>query len=70
VKLYADEPGHRPIRALELLVVSAIARAEVPSALWRKARTGELEDAAASILVSAFELDFHGNPDTDPRFTI
>jgi predicted nucleic acid-binding protein len=53
-----------------MLVVSAIARAEVPSALWRKARTGELEDAAASILVSAFELDFHGDPDSDPRFTI
>jgi hypothetical protein len=34
--------GHRPIRVLEMLVVSAIARAEVPfSALWRKARTGE-----------------------------
>jgi hypothetical protein len=70
VKLYADEPGYRPIRALELLVVSAIARVEVPSALWRKARTGELEDAAAGILVSEFELDFHGDPDSDPRFTI
>jgi uncharacterized protein len=70
VKLYADEPGHRPIRALELLVVSAIARVEVPSALWRKARSGELEEAAAGILVSEFELDFHGAPDFDPRFTI
>jgi uncharacterized protein len=70
VKLYADEPGHRPIRALEMLVVSAIARVEVPSALWRKARTGELEDAAAGILVSAFELDFHGDPDSGSRFTI
>jgi predicted nucleic acid-binding protein len=70
VKLYADEPGHRPIRALGTLVVSAIARVEVPSALWRKARTGELEDAAAGILVSAFEFDFHGDPDSDPRFAI
>jgi uncharacterized protein len=70
VKLYADEPGHRAIRALQMLVVSALARVEVPSALWRKARTGELEDAAAGILVSAFELDFHGDPDSDPRFTI
>jgi uncharacterized protein len=70
VKLYADEPGYRPIRALEMLVVSAIARVEVPSALWRKARTGELEDAAAGILISAFELDFHGDPDSHPRFTI
>ncbi len=32
VKLYADEPGHREIRALAVLVVSALARVEVPSA--------------------------------------
>lgn len=70
MKLYADEPGHRPIRALQMLVVSAIARVEVPSALWRKSRTGELEDAAADILVSAFAFDFHGNPDSGSRFTI
>lgn len=43
---------------------------EVPSALWRKAQTRELDDSAASILVSAFELDFHGDPDSEPRFTI
>jgi len=70
VKLYADERGHRAIRALELLVISAITRVEVPSAFWRKARTHELDDGAASILVSAFELDFHGAPDSEPRFTI
>jgi predicted nucleic acid-binding protein len=70
VKLYADEPGHRAIRTLRLLVISAIARVEVPSALWRKARAQELDDSTASILVSAFELDFHGGPDSDPRFTI
>jgi hypothetical protein len=71
VKLYADEPGHRAIRALELLVISAITRVEVPSALWRKARTREFDDSAAGILVSAFELDFHGDRDDgEPRFTI
>lgn len=70
MKLYADEPGHRAIRALELLVVSAITRVEVPSALWRKARTRELDDSAASILAGAFELDFHGGPDSEARFTI
>lgn len=42
----------------------------MPAALWRKARTGELEDATASILVSAFELDFHGELDTSSRFTV
>jgi uncharacterized protein len=70
VKLYADEPEHRLVRALDTLVVSALARVEVPSALWRKARTGELEDATASILVSAFESDFHGDPGSDSRFTV
>jgi uncharacterized protein len=43
---------------------------EVPCALWRKARTGELEDAHASTLVGAFELDFHGDRDSRSRFTI
>lgn len=70
MKLYAEEPGHRAIRALDLLVVSAITRVEVPSALWRKARTRELDDSAASILISAFELDFHGVPDSESRFTM
>jgi predicted nucleic acid-binding protein len=70
VKLYADESGHRAIRGLGLLVISAITRVEVPSALWRKARTRELDDSAASILVSAFELDFHGDPSSEPRFAI
>lgn len=70
MKLYADETGHRAIRSLDALVVSALARVEVPSALWRKARTGELEDAAAQVLVSAFEFDFHGDLDTNPRFAI
>ncbi len=70
MKLYADEPEHRLIRALGPLVVSALARVEVPAALWRKTRGGELDDAAASLLVSAFEHDFHGGPDSDSRFTI
>jgi len=70
VKLYADEAGYEAVRGLDTLVVSALARVEVPSALWRKARTGELEDSAASTLVRAFELDFHGDTDSGSRFTI
>lgn len=42
----------------------------MPAALWRKARTDELEDAAAGILVGVFELDFHGDLDSSSRFTI
>lgn len=70
MKLYADEPGFRTIRALATVVVSALARVEVPSAIWRKTRAGELDDAAAITLVSAFELDFHGDPDSEPRFAV
>jgi predicted nucleic acid-binding protein len=70
VKLYADEADHRVIRALDALVVSALARVEVPSALWRKARTRELDDSAANTLVGAFELDFHGDVESGSRFTI
>lgn len=51
-------------------MVSALARVEVPAALWRKARTGGLSDTAAGTLVGAFELDFHGDRDSDPRFTV
>ncbi len=70
MKLYANEAGEEAVRGLDTLVVSALARVEVPSALWRKARTGELEDSAASILVRAFELDFHGDSHLESRFTI
>ncbi len=70
MKLYADEAGHEAVRELDTLVVSALARVEVPSALWRKTRTGELGDSAASLLVRAFEIDFHGDLDSTSRFTV
>jgi len=70
VKLYADEAGHEIVRELDTLVVSALARVEVPSALWRKTRTGELGDSAAGLLVRAFEIDFHGDVDSASRFTV
>lgn len=43
---------------------------EVPAALWPKTRTGELENATASVLVNVFEFDFHGDSDSGPRFTV
>ncbi|MGH3855031.1 MAG: type II toxin-antitoxin system VapC family toxin [Pseudonocardiaceae bacterium] len=51
VKLYADEQDHQVVRGLGSLVVSALARVEVPAAIWRKHRMGELDpvDAAASL---------------------
>lgn len=70
MKVYADEAGYETVREVEMPVVSALARVEVPSALWRKTRTGELDDSAASLLVRAFEIDFHGEPDSAARFTV
>lgn len=70
MKLYADEAGHETVRELDTFVASALARVEVPSALWRKTRTGELSDSAASLLVRAFEIDFHGDLDSTSRFTV
>ena len=59
VKIYADEAGAEVVRSAALLVVSAIARVEVPAALWRKHRTGRLSAHHAGILTQAFEADWH-----------
>jgi predicted nucleic acid-binding protein len=58
VKLYADEAGSADVRGLPVMVVSALARVEVPAALWRKSRTGELSARDAGILCAAFEADW------------
>lgn len=58
VKRYADEPGAKAVRALSFLVVSALARVEVPAALWRKTRIGELSTEQAGHLCSAFAVDY------------
>lgn len=42
------------------VVVSVLTRVEVPSAIWRKQRMGELSSEDAAILVAAFEADYHG----------
>lgn len=60
VKLYADEPGAELVRGFSLLVVSALARVEVPAALWRKSRTGELAVSDAALLCDAFTVDWAG----------
>jgi predicted nucleic acid-binding protein len=45
------------VRALDALVVAAISRVEVPAALWRKHRMGELAADDARLLASAFAAD-------------
>jgi uncharacterized protein len=68
VKLYADEPGHAAVRRLRTLIVSAIARVEVPAALWRKERLGELQSADVEVLVATFEADYDGTDRETPLF--
>ena len=68
VKLYVDEEGHRDVRRLGLLVVSSLARVEVPSAFWRKQRAGQLSVEDAEVLTGAFEADYFGTPTLEPRF--
>ena len=70
MKLYSDESGHASIRGLENLIVSCIARVEVPAAVWRKHRRRELEPDEAHSLVSAFESDYFGKADLRPRFAV
>jgi len=70
VKLYADEPGHRAVRALDRVVVSCLARVEVPAALWRKQRRRELGEAELRVLVAEFEADYFGTRGEPPRFLV
>ncbi len=67
VKLYADEPGHEEVRRLDEIVVSLMTGVEVPSAMWRKHRLGELDAQHVQILVAAFEADLIGR---DARFVV
>lgn len=69
VKLYADEPGAPVIREHTDLAVCALARVEVPAALWRKQRMGDIDTAQAQVLTAAFEADLLGTPTREPRFT-
>jgi uncharacterized protein len=55
---------------LEALVVSALARVEVPAALWRKHRLGELDAGVAQLLVNEFEADFFGDEHAPARLIV
>jgi predicted nucleic acid-binding protein len=70
VKLYSDEEGHEEVRELTALAIAQITRVEVPAALWRKHRIGELEAAAARVLTAAFEADYYGTREDAPRFVV
>lgn len=68
VKLYADEARHEEVRSLAPLVISQVARVEVPAAVWRKHRMNELTAQDSAVLVAAFEADYSGTEEHPPRF--
>lgn len=70
VKLYADEPDSAAVRKLSPLVVSQLARVDIPAALWRKHRMGELSATDAGVLAAEFEADYFGDIDGPPRFLV
>jgi uncharacterized protein len=70
VKLYADEADADAVRCVDVLVVSQLARVEVPAALWRKHRMGELSAEDAGVLVRDFEADWYGDEEEDARFLV
>ena len=49
---------------------SAIARVEVPAAIWRKQRLEQLSAEDAHVLVAAFEADYHGTDDNGSSFAV
>jgi uncharacterized protein len=50
--------------------VSALARVEVPAALWRKHRCGELEMSTAASLAARFAHDYAGGGERPARFAV
>ncbi len=67
VKLYADERGADRVRAISRLVISQLSRVEVPSALWKKHRMGDLSAGAVATLLAEFEADLFGTEEEPPR---
>lgn len=68
VKLYADEDDAAVVREMQGLVVAGLTRVEVPAALWRKQRIGDLTVEQAAVLVEDFEADWFGTRSEPPRF--
>lgn len=56
------------MRRLGPLVISCLARVEIPAALWGEERSGELSGADAGALVTEFIADYEGTADESPRF--
>lgn len=53
-----------------VLLVAQLAQVEVPAALWRKSRLGELSVRHARLLIDEFEADYEGTEEHPPRFAV
>jgi predicted nucleic acid-binding protein len=60
----------RTVGVLAPIAVSTLCRVEVPAALWRKHRIGEIGASRTRGLVERFESDFYGDVVTSPRFVV
>jgi hypothetical protein len=70
VKRYSDEEHAAAVRSLDDIVVSELTRVEVPAAIWRKHRMGELDGGDAAVLTSAFEHDWYGDERGTAAFAV
>jgi predicted nucleic acid-binding protein len=62
VKRYADETGADLVRTVsDVIVMCALARVEVPAALWRKHRMGEIAAEDARVLSAQFGYDYRSD---------
>lgn len=68
VTLYAAQRAGEDLAGRPAVVVGEPARVEVPAALWRRHRLGELDLAATQVLTDDFEADYFGTEDDPPRF--
>jgi uncharacterized protein len=70
VKLYVPEPGTDVVPNVDdPPMISELTRVELPSALWRKHRLGQLSAQDASDLSTDFEADYYGEGG-QPRFAV
>ena len=71
VKLYVPEFQHDFVRSInEPIYISTIAQVEVPAAMWRKHRLGEIQAADAALLCADFAADVDGEGESGPRFSV
>lgn len=70
VKRYVDEPGADLVLRLSALALASLTRVELPSAIWRKQRSGALSLEQTNIILDAFDGDWLGTPGRPPAYAV